>query len=295
MTIAVVDTPVTAGQYSAPSAVPPVSLRPLGQANQRLENKDGDEVERISRSMRSAEPMVWMESPRSVSTRNPIVCECLRLERSALINAMEAGCHTVQALSMHTGAGTTCGGCLPRLAELTPETPWQTGDCLEVIDSPPRGKSFRFYGPPLHVLRHLHSGQRLIVRAAIRGVDVQRPYTPTSSVTERRYYEITVQREPHGIMSNWLFDNMGPGSAVAILPPSGTCVSELHESRPLVCLVGGIGITPALCICRSAAASGARRRVHVDYSAATRGEMVCAGQRSELASQHPSSTCHSGS
>src|SRR5262249_40766128 len=34
MTIAVVDTPVTAGQYSAPSAVTPVSLRPLDQANQ---------------------------------------------------------------------------------------------------------------------------------------------------------------------------------------------------------------------------------------------------------------------
>jgi bacterioferritin-associated ferredoxin len=149
MTIAVVDTPVTAGQYSAPSAVPPVSLRPLGQANQRLENKYGDEVERISRSMRSAEPMVRMESPWSVSTRNPIVCECLRLERSALINAMEAGCHTVQALSMHTGAGTTCGGCLPRLAELTAETLWQTVYCLEVIDRAPRVKSFRFRGAVL--------------------------------------------------------------------------------------------------------------------------------------------------
>jgi hypothetical protein len=101
MTIAVADRAATAGQYSAPSAVTPVSLRPLGQANQRLENKYGDEVERIFRSMRSAE--FRMESPRSVSTRNPIVCECMRLERSALINAMEAGCRTVQALSMHRG------------------------------------------------------------------------------------------------------------------------------------------------------------------------------------------------
>src|SRR5262249_14081356 len=123
MSIDVVDRAATAGQYCAPSAVPPVSLRPLGQANQRLENKYGDEVERISRSMRSAEPMVRMESPRSVSTRNPIVCECLRLKRSALINAMEAGCHTVQALSMHTGAGATCGGGLPRPPARTAATP----------------------------------------------------------------------------------------------------------------------------------------------------------------------------
>jgi len=292
MTIAVVDTPVTAGPYSAPSAVTPLSLRPLDQANQRLENKCGDEVELISRSMRSAEPMVRMESPRSVSTKNPIVCECMRVERSALINAMEAGCHTMQALSMRTGAGTTCGGCLPRLAELTAETLWQTVYCLEVIDRAPRVKSFRFEVPSYHGVGQIQPGQRLIVRATIGGVDVQRPYTLTSSVTERRYYEITVQREPHGIMSNWLFDNMGPGSAVAILPPSGTCFFELHEPRPLVCLVGGIGITPALGICRSAAASRAKRRVHVDYSVSTRSDMVCAEELSQLASQHSTITCH---
>src|SRR5262249_43525826 len=148
MTIAVVDKPVTAGQYSGPSALTCVSLRPLDQANQRLENKYGDEVERISRSMRSAEPLVRMESPRSVSTSNPIVCECLRLERSALINAMEAGCHTVQALSMHTGAGTTCGGCLPPLPALTPRTPWQTGYRPEGNGPPPRGKTLPFRVAP---------------------------------------------------------------------------------------------------------------------------------------------------
>ena len=292
MTIAVVHTPVTAGPYSAPSAVTPISLRPLDQANQRLENEDGDKFERISTSMRSTEPMVRMESPRSVSTKDPIVCECMRVERSALINAMEVGCHTVQALSMRTGAGTTCGGCLPRLAELTAETLWQTVYCLEVIDRAPRVKSFRFEVPSYHGVGQIQPGQRLIVRATIGGVDVQRPYTLTSSVTERRYYEITVQREPHGIMSNWLFDNMGPGSAVAILPPSGTCFFELHEPRPLVCLVGGIGITPALGICRSAAASRAKRRVHVDYSVSTRSDMVCAEELSQLASQHPTITCH---
>ena len=43
---------------------------------------------------------------------------------------------------MHTGAGTTCGGCLPRLAEL-----WQTVYCLEVIDRAPRVKSFRLKVP----------------------------------------------------------------------------------------------------------------------------------------------------
>src|SRR5262249_20173040 len=146
MTIAVVDTPVTAAPYSAPSAVTPISLRPLDQANQRLENEDGDKFQRISTSMRSA---VRMESPRSVSTKDPIVCECMRVQRSALINAMEAGCHTIQALSMRTGAGATCGGCLPRLPEPPPANALQTGDCPGVDRSRPPGELLSFRGAVL--------------------------------------------------------------------------------------------------------------------------------------------------
>jgi hypothetical protein len=88
-------------------------------------------------------------------------------------------------------------------------------------------------------------------------------------------------------MSNWLFDNMAPGNVVEALPPSGTCFFELFEPRPLVCLVGGIGITPALGICRSAAAIGADRQVHVDYSISMRSEMVCVEELDHLALKHP--------
>jgi flavin-dependent oxidoreductase len=66
----------------------------------------------------------------------------------------------------------------------------------------------------------------------------------------------------------------------------------LREQRPLVCLVGGIGVTPALAICRSAAASGSRRRVHVDYSVSTRGQIVCAEELGALTSRHPAITWH---
>jgi ferredoxin-NADP reductase len=92
-------------------------------------------------------------------------------------------------------------------------------------------------------------------------------------------------------MSNWLFDNVRAGSVVSILPPSGECFFELAEARPLVCLVGGIGITPALSICRSAAAGGGTRRVHVDYSVSTREQVVCADELSKLASEHATITC----
>jgi ferredoxin-NADP reductase len=215
----------------------------------------------------------------------------MEVRQSTLANAMKAGCRTVHELSASTGAGTACGRCLPQLAELTAEALWQSVRCLEVVDRALRVRSFRFEIPPQHEGCLVRPGQRLIVRGTIDGLDVQRPYTLTSPTTERRYYEITVQREPHGIMSNWLFDNVRPGSVVTILPPSGECFFELAESRPLVCLVGGIGITPALSICRSAAAGGGSRRIHVDYSVSTREQVVCAEELSNLASDHPTITC----
>src|SRR5262249_38670730 len=133
MTIAVVDRPVTAGQYSAPSAITPVSLRPLDQANQRLENKYGDEVERISRSMRSAEPMVRMESPRSVDQKsNRLRMPATRAQRSDQCNGSGLP-YGAGALDAHR-AGPTGGPCLPRPAEFTAKTLWKTVYSPEVID-----------------------------------------------------------------------------------------------------------------------------------------------------------------
>ena len=119
--------------------------------------------------------------------------------------------------------------------------------------------------------RTAKAGQRIVVQARIGGANVERCYTLTSPVTARDHYEITVKREPHGAMSRWLFDHMQLVPRAAIPPLSGSCAFELSDPRPLVCLVAGIGITPALGICRSVAASGASRRIHVDYSASARG------------------------
>jgi ferredoxin-NADP reductase len=231
-----------------------------------------------------------VEEPLLAPIDDPVLCQCMRVRRSVLTDAMAGGCQTVHALSVRTGAGTVCGGCLPRLADFTGEALWQTVRCVEVLDRAPRVKSFRFEIPEGHRAGTVRPGQHLVVQASIRGVDVQRSYTLTSPAAQQDHYEITVQREPHGVMSNWLFENMRPGAMLSILPPSGTCFFELRQSRPLVCLVGGIGVTPALGICRSAAASGAKRRIHVDYSVSTRDQIVCGDELHRVASSHASIT-----
>ena len=296
MTLKIVDRPSAAAASRPRRAVAPVASIRVGAAGEARESTR--RTAPVHEPQRKPPPKLVVlrgtneptQTPASSPAGDPVVCLCMQVETSALVAAMEGGCQTVAALSARTGAGTVCGGCLPRLAEFTAETLSETVRCLEVIHRAPRIRSFRFALPSSHRIGLIRPGQRLIVRAVIDGVVVQRPYTLTAAATERRHYEITVQREPHGVMSSWLFDNMRPGSTVAIMPPSGTRLVDLREQRPLVCLVGGIGVTPALSICRSAAASGATRRVHIDYSVSTRGEIICADELGALTSRHPTIT-----
>ena len=215
------------------------------------------------------------------------VCQCMRVSSATLRGAVDAGCQTVQALLARTGAGTVCGGCVPKLAELTNESVWQETRCIEVIERTPRVRSFRFQAVKSGRPELTKPGQHLVVQANIDGIEVQRPYTLTSAVTEKTHYEITVLRQEAGLMSNWLFDQLKVGDAVKLLPPSGTFLFDLVDTRPLVCVVGGIGVTPALAMCRSALTTRSARRIHVDYAVAGRDQVVCRDEWSAITSQMP--------
>jgi ferredoxin-NADP reductase len=217
------------------------------------------------------------------------VCQCMNVTRDDLLEAMCGGAATVKALSAQTGAGTVCGGCLPKLAELTAESLWAKAKCLDIIVRNENVRSFRFEIPDSFSADGFEAGQRIVVQALVNDVAVQRPYTLTSASTCRDYYEISVQREPDGVMSNWLFDSLHVGDEVSLLPPGGACAFVSYEPRPLVCLVGGIGVTPALGIARSFAAIGSKRRVHIDHSVTSRDKTIC---DSELESYYPTTTFH---
>src|SRR5262249_25145432 len=110
-------------------------------------------------------------------------------------------------------------------------------------------------------------GQHVILAARINGQWVCRPYTLTSPAGETAYREVTVKREPHGHFSSWLFDRAGVGAELRLSHPQGDFWADLKQPEPLICLVAGIGMTPALAIARSLADAAAGTPLHIDYSA----------------------------
>ncbi|MCH9654387.1 MAG: ferredoxin reductase [Planctomycetes bacterium] len=85
----------------------------------------------------------------------------------------------------------------------------------------------------------------------IKGKEVWRSFTISSSPFHRERIDLTIKRNPQGEAGNFLFEHIGPGSELNIKGPSGQFFydQELH-TEPVVLLCAGIGITPMMSIIR---------------------------------------------
>lgn len=91
---------------------------------------------------------------------------------------------------------------------------------------------------------------------------VARCYSLSSSPHTDGALMVTVKRTPDGYASNWIHDNVRPGSELDVLPPGGV-FSPKSLDDDLLCVAAGSGITPVMSIVKSALASGSGRIVLV--------------------------------
>lgn len=73
-------------------------------------------------------------------------------------------------------------------------------------------------------------------------------------------YRISVKREDLGVVSRWLHGQIEPGSLVEAAAPRGDFYL-IQDTRPVVLLSAGIGITPVLAMLHSLAATRSTREV----------------------------------
>ncbi|ART81916.1 nitric oxide dioxygenase [Oceanisphaera profunda] len=57
-------------------------------------------------------------------------------------------------------------------------------------------------------------------------------------------YRIAVKREPNGVASNFMHDEVQVGDTLQVLPPSGDFFMEVSTDTPVVLISGGVGQTP---------------------------------------------------
>lgn len=92
-------------------------------------------------------------------------------------------------------------------------------------------------------------------------------------------------------ISRHMHDFVYVGDTLMISPPTGSFIIPVNGARPLICIAGGIGITPFVSAFRAAAAEPARRiseaPVHLHYLCTHRDSAVFCDELASLAAVHP--------
>ncbi len=234
--------------------------------------------------------VLHLEPEPSTGGDDEIVCNCLQIARGTLLSQVERGHDSVEKLGNALGAGTVCRGCTAQLRTLLGRSRWTPVHCSKVIRQAADVRSFRFEPPSGVPFAPARAGQHVVVQALIRGKWAERPYTITSPAGETSFREISVKALPHGLFSRWLLDERRDEDVIRLSDPEGAAHVDPSDSHPVVCLVAGIGVTPAVAVCRTLVRQGGSRVLHVDYTGSSRGQMAFADELETAARDHENIT-----
>ena len=107
---------------------------------------------------------------------------------------------------------------------------------------------------PLARPAYFNAGQYISVQIDADGKKICRPYSISSSPEDanRGFYRITVKRQEGGLATEYIFNNWRQGVYVDVSEPMGMFTYEpLRDSKHIVGVVGGSGVTPLLSLAKA--------------------------------------------
>jgi len=144
---------------------------------------------------------------------------------------------------------------------------WRGSRAFTVVDKCTESSEITsFYLRPVDgqpVIAH-KAGQYIGLRINLGGQEIRRNYS-LSAPSSGTGYRISVKREPNGVASNFLHDQVSIGSVLELFPPSGQ-FTLIDGQKPLVLISGGVGITPMMAIAQAALESENRQVVFIHYA-----------------------------
>jgi len=219
------------------------------------------------------------------------LCECMRVSKEVIVRLFSEGVRNLEEISTKTGAGTVCGGCRPRIVELTGGTAWTYVAIVNIREHNQIIRSYRLQ--PLNGrVCPFRAGQHIVIEGNVDGRWVARPYTLTEVDEANNFYEITVKRETRGYFSNWLFGHDRERIQLRVSEPQGGFVFEPGLHTPACCLMAGIGITPAIAFGRQWLARRAERVLHIDYSVHAKEEAAFQRELADWPQKFPNISIH---
>jgi ferredoxin-NADP reductase len=123
---------------------------------------------------------------------------------------------------------------------------------VEVRDETPTTKTYKLVPDPdsdTDELAYFRAGQYISLKVKVDGVRITRPYSLSSAPHEALgadgFYEITVKKEPDGLLTPHMWARWDPGIRIESSGPCGQFYYEpMRDAAKITGLAGGSGITP---------------------------------------------------
>lgn len=165
-----------------------------------------------------------------------------------------------------------------RLVEKTRESADVTSFVFEARD-----------GGPLHTFR---AGQHLPIELHVPGVEepVRRTYSLSGAPSDGRY-RISVKREPLGLASRHLHDQVGVGTILDARKPAGDFLLPCSKC-PVVLVSAGVGVTPLASMLHDLAARNSGRPVWFVHGVRDGAHHPLADEIRALAGRNPNIRVH---
>ncbi|GAX40417.1 hypothetical protein NIES4075_13820 [Tolypothrix sp. NIES-4075] len=177
---------------------------------------------------------------------------------------------------------------------------WTKGDltvrCISVIDETHDVKTFRFVADP-PVLFSYKPGQFVTLDLEINGEEISRSYSISSTPSRPHTLEITVKRvpapvdcepdTPKGLVSNWLHDNVTPGSIIKLNGPLGKFTCFANPSQKLLLISAGSGITPMMSMSRWLCDTGANCDIIFFHCARSPRDIIYRHELEMMSARYP--------
>jgi ferredoxin-NADP reductase len=150
----------------------------------------------------------------------------------------------------------------------------ETSDAVSLVLDVPAHCSQRF---------SYQAGQFLTLRVTVDGQDLRRCYS-MSSAPAQGHMQITIKRDPGGLVSNWLNDTASEGGEIHAAPPEGRFLLR-DTGDEIIAFAGGSGITPIMSLMRTALVESPRR-IRLFYANRGRDSVIFADALDRLAEAH---------
>ena len=182
-------------------------------------------------------------------------CACTAVTVGTIRKHAEAGATALVDIERVCGAGGVCGGCHNRLSTILGRENFTL--CRTSVSPLCEGSVQLRLEPVGCKLPTISAGQYVSIEGLINGAWVSRSYTVVESGADM--IECGIKIEQQGLFSPWLA-GLEKVVLTRVSAPQGEPLSE--EGSPLLFIVAGIGVTPAVAALRAIAD---RRRIHVVY------------------------------